>query len=172
MSFRGGLRARLVRQSFCRMLYDSLDTLGWFDSGKQYQYPVTFTTEPIDLTGNVPLNTLSVSDDDLYQEDVELGSQLGEYRTMYFIDFFGESPALSLHMSRDINDILVGRYEDIGRIASVFDVYDYTQATPTVIFTCQIEDVVTMKSQESTKPFEKNWYSIRLFVVDTYGVDD
>lgn len=164
----GGLRKRLVRESLYVMLREALDDLHWFDSGRQHA-PIEFNSEPVDPQEKVPINTLAISDEDDSNTEMELGSNLTESSWTFYVDFFAEKDSLGLHLISDVADILAGRMASIGRSDPSFDVYDWTQATPTVLFTCQIEDVFRDKAVTWEKPHQRHWYSVRLQVLDYYG---
>lgn len=164
----GGLRARLIRESLYRMVYSSLAQLGWFDAGRKHS-PVSFISEPVRDIQQIAVNTACLADFDLTEEDAEMGSQLAISTWRFFIDFFGEDDAVALHFSRDVKDILGGRMAHIGRTGSTFPVYDYLQATPPVVFYCDIEKIQEDRPATFAQPFDKFWYSIRFDVIDEYA---
>lgn len=168
MAYVGGLRARLVKDSLYEMINDSLDALGWFDSGRRHA-PINFVNEDMANDLEVPLNTLALSDSDITTSQIEMGSTLSEHTWAYYVDFFGESDTLSIHMAHDIKDILEGRMPSIGRTGPKFTVYDYTQATPPDLFTCMIQGVAMDRAQTYSKPWQKYWRSVSFVVVDEYA---
>lgn len=164
----GGLRARLIRESLYEMLNDSLTYLGWFNAGRPHS-PILLESQAVNRDVQITVNTAALSDDYLTDFDVELGSLLAEHRwTMYF-DFFAENDALGLHFVGDVRAILQGRMQSIGRDDPSFVVYDYRQATPTVIATCQIENVTQDRAHGFLKPWLEHWYALQFTVVDFYG---
>ena len=167
----GGLRARLVHDSIHAMLRAALDNLGWFTASPSHA-PITFLSEPLAPDVQVPFNTLALADEDDRGDEIELGSQLQELRWQMYVDFFGENDAISLHVIRDVKDILEGRMPSIGRSRPTADVYDYTLATPVVIFTVDIEDVFTDKARDFPQPWLRHWRSCGFTVVDTYSDED
>lgn len=167
----GGLRARLVHDSVYRMLYDALDLLGWFTPSVTHS-PVTFISEPLAPDVQVPLNTLGLADEDDGGEEIELGSTLQELRWQMYLDFFGENDAISLHLIRDVKDILQGRMASAGRTRSIVVVNDYTLATPVPIFTVDIEDVFTDKARDFPQPWLRSWRTCGFTVVDTYSDEE
>lgn len=164
----GGLRLRLVRQSLYEMINDALDQLNWFD-GTRPHLPVTFEAKSQNHEEQIVLNTGALSDDNMLSDDIELGSHLSEHRWSFYVDFFGESDALGLHFIGDVKGILEGRINSIGRSDPSFSVYDYRQATPSIIATCQIQDVVTDRAHGFLKPWLEHWYAAQFTVVDVYG---
>ena len=107
----GGLRARLLNDSIFAMLNDCLSRLNWFNPNRGYT-PINFVTGQQDIRSAIPFNTLAFSSENESEVDWELGSNLSEHHQNYLIDFFAESEALSVHLTRDIADILKGRYPD------------------------------------------------------------
>ena len=101
-----------------------------------------------------------------------MGSNLAEFRLPYFIDVYAQSSAVGQHLATDIRDILQGRFPSIGRNAPVFTVMNYAQATPTELFTCEIDDVEVNRAHNFTKEHEKYWYAIYCEIVDAYGDED
>lgn len=170
MAYVGGLRARLVKQSAYEMLYEALDDLHWFDAGRNHE-PINFVNEDMANELEVPLNTLSLADGDIDSQNIEMGSNLAEHTWAYYVDFFGESDQLSIHMAYDIKDILEGRMSSIGRTGPMFTVYDYTQATPPELFKCEIQGVSMDRALNYSKPWQKYWRSISFVVVDEYADD-
>lgn len=167
----GGLRARLIKDSLYNMIHASLDDLGWFDTGRGHQ-AIAMRATKVENEEEIPLNTLAVCDEDFGSFDTEMGSKMADHSWTFYADFYAENEAVGLHMIRDIKDILEGRMSAISRSRPTLDVYDYTQATPTAIFTCQIEDVLVDRAHDFPKPWQKFWFACRFSIEDTYGDDD
>lgn len=167
----GGVRDRLIHDSIYHMIEDSLRDLGWFDSGRRHR-PVIVVPEPVDEETQLQPNIISISDEASMLDEVEMGSNLTEYRWEYWIDVYGESLAIAKHLTGDIRAILEGKFNSIGRTSPTVTVYDWSLATPMEVFTCQIENVDFDRSRFYTKPFQKYWYMIRFEVVDIYGDED
>lgn len=167
----GGLRKRLIRESLYQMLYESLALLGWFDTGRQHA-AISFESEPINPEDPVPVNTIALADSNDSDQEIELGSNLAEHRWTFYVDFFAEKDSLGLHVSGDIKDILTGRMASILRTDPSFSVYDYSYATPPLLFTCQIDLVMRDKAVTWSKPHQKHWYAVRFDVIDYYGDED
>ncbi len=167
MTYVGGLRARLIHDSVYAMLHDALDQLGWFDAVAS-RSQITFLSDALPPDVEVPFNTLALADEGETGDDVELGSQLQETRWEMWVDFYAENDSLSLHLIRDVKDILQGRMPSIGRTRPVVEVYDYTLATPVVIFNVEIEDVLTDRAKGFPQPWLRAWRACGFTVVDTY----
>lgn len=167
MAYVGGQRQRLIFDSFYRMLHDVLEARGWFDS-VDGRAQVSMTFEPVALQEAIAFNTIAVSDEDLTDNEAELGSNFGEIRWTFYVDFFAENRVVGRDLIGDVRDILKGRMESLGRTGPMLPVYDWTQATPTVIFYCEIEDVVVDRAHDYPQPWLSNWYSCRCDLVDYY----
>lgn len=167
----GGTRDRLIHDSLYHMIQDSLRDLGWLDSGRRHR-PVTIVAEPVPEDTQLVPNIVAISDEATIMEEVEMGSNLTEYRWEYWVDVYGESLPIARHLAGDIRTILEGKYNSIGRSAPTVTVYDWSMATPMEVFSCNVENVEFDRSRFYSKPFQKYWYMIRFEVVDTYGDED
>lgn len=164
----GGLRARLIRESTYNMINDSLTALGWYNPGRKHK-PVTFHAYPVPADEPVAPNTAALSDEGITETEDELGSQLAEHRWTFYVDFYADSDALGLHFQQDVRAILGGRFNALGRVLPIVDVYDYTQATPPLIFTVQIENIVGDRAHDFPKRHQQFWYAVHFHIVDYYG---
>ena len=170
MSYTGGLRARLISDSVYHLLYNALEARGWFNSSRPYR-PITVRTEAVDNDVEIPLNTLVIHETVTRDEEAEMGSNLGEVTTTYYVDFYAENRALGKEVIHDVRDILTGRMAVIGRTETVLPVYDWTLATPALLFVCEIEDVVVDQAKDFPKPWQKHWWACRFDLVDYYNDD-
>jgi len=171
MTIVGGLRVRLTYDSLFNEIERILDELGWFDAGRQH-LPINFVNEPTDPELETPLNTMALVPEDMFDSEIELGSLMSEFRRTFYLDFFGQNQSVSEHIMFDMKDALQGRMSSINRDAPNFELWNYTLATPVVIDTLDIEQVSLKRSNNWTKPWHKNWYSIAFTVVDYYGSED
>ncbi len=171
MIYVGGLRGRLIRESIYQAVNTALDDLGWFDAGRKHT-PIQFIPTGVDDNENIDKNVLVLADWDLADFPEEMGSDLAEHRTTYYLDFYAEDDAIGLHMGQDLRDIMAGRITAIGRNAPRVDVYDWTMATPSVIFTVQIEDILIDRPEVFERPWQRFLRSVRFDVVDYYGNDE
>lgn len=169
MTVAGGLRARLIRDSVYRCLYDSLEALEWFKPGRAHR-PISFTGTIVDESVEIPLNTLALADGDLYEVGLELGSNLAEMRWTFYLDFYAENDVVGKDLINDARDILAGRMHAIGRSHASVMVFDYRVPEPhPELFRVGIEDVEVDRANEFPKPWLRHWYSCRFVVVDAYG---
>lgn len=171
MGYVGGLRQRLIRDSLWHMLSDAIEDLGWLDSGRGHQ-PVDLRAYAVPLDEEIQLNTLALSDELLVESDDELGSVFAEHRWTFYVDFYAENEAIGTHMIHDVRSVVGGRMASIGRGDPSFVVYDYTQATPPELFTCEIEDVRVDRARDFPKPWQRYWFVCRFDVVDHYANED
>lgn len=172
MSIQGGLRDRLIIDNVANMIRDSLTEIGWIGDSTRKHKPVSVIVQPETTDVELLPNIIAVSDEDLLITEWELGSNFSEQRWSYVIDVYAESQAVGRHLAGDVRAVLEGRMESIGRSAPTVDIYDLTQATPTVIFSCQVEGVNSGRSRAYTKPYEKFWFMIFFDVVDYVGSED
>lgn len=168
MNYVGGLRLRLIRDSLYSMIDDALHAMGWFDEGRNH-LPVHFRSEPYPADVEIPLNTLVLADDSMTPYDAEMGSSLGEFIYRVYADFYAENDTIGRHLIQDLTALLEGRVASAGRTRPNFVVWDYTQATPTELFYCQIEDVIWDKALDFPKPWQRHWYSCRFDIIDVYA---
>lgn len=168
MPFVGGLRARLIRDSFEYLLRSSLGDRGWFDANRRHE-PVTIVSAPADWDEPMAMNTIAVNASNVDDIPGEMGSNYTEDTWTYYVDFYAENEVLGMDVANDIRDILRGKLPSIGREATSFDVYDFSDATPPVIFQCELENVIVDRARGAVQPWEKFWFAIRCDVIDAYG---
>lgn len=167
MTYVGGLRARLIRDSVYRTVYDGLETRGWFAVASSH-LPVTFPAVPVDINAQVAFNTIGMSDEDMVPAPAELGSGFTEFSWPMFVDVYGEDDSISLHLVGDIAALLAGRMPSVGRTDPHVVVTDWTLATPVPIFVVQVEDVRTHKAHDFPHPWLQHWRSCSFTIVDAY----
>lgn len=164
MPYAGGFRQRLISDSVYHMMMENLGALGWFDSGRQHGV-LSVRTESVKNDEEIPLNTVVISETVTTDDQAELGSNLGDISTTFYVDIYAENEALGKEFIHDVRDIIKGR---LVRTATTLPVYDWTMATPPVVFYCEIEDVVVDQARDYPKPWQKNWWTCRFDVVDVY----
>lgn len=170
----GGDRARLIKLSLFNLIKNGIEDIGWFDSGRQHD-SVSCFADPIDevfdrLSIDVKPNivTLTDEDDDIYE--LEMGSISKTVTWDFYVDVYAENSAVGVALSSDIRDILIGRHNDsvVNEQGPMLSVHDYNQATPTVIFNCEITNVDRGRVKIWDKPWEKYWYIVHFEVEDSY----
>lgn len=157
----GGLYDRLLLESFRQMLHAALDSLGWFDDGRQHE-SVTLLAEPRSWDQLVVPNAIAVSTGESDQSQVELGnSGLWQATVPFIVDVYAESESLGIDLSHDIADIMRGRHPVAGRTKRSFEVYDYLQATPSQLGYAVVDEVNTTRAVPLfDKPWLANWYTV------------
>lgn len=160
----GGLRDRMVFESFARMLYDALAQLGWFDPDRAHE-PIVWRTSIVPESEELPKNTLAVSSEDASSEYIELGSNLSEDRFTIVVDFYAQNDALGRHVAGDVRDILRGKMPPV-RDDTEFVVYDWRVEPPTPLFWADIEDVALDRAHGFDAPFRRHWYSVMAAIVE------
>lgn len=163
----GGLRQRLISDSVYQLIKGNLTLLGWFNPGRRHR-PITIRTEAVGNNEEIPINTIVVNETVTTDDEAELGSNLGDIATTFYVDFYAENDAVGKELIHDVRDILKGRMTDIGRTRSDIPVYDWDKATPAWIFSCDVEDVVVDQARDFPKPYQRYWWVCRFDVVDSY----
>lgn len=168
----GGLRARLLRDSFRNMIEAGLMEIGWFDAGREHR-PVRLTAAPVKWDVPIEPNLIAVSTMSTEDFDIELGSDAARTVIPFFIDVLAESEAVGEQLSGDIRDVVRGRFPSVGRVRATFDIFDYRQATASPIGYCVISDVNgERQATRVERAYSANWFTITCNVEDYYsGVD-
>lgn len=167
----GGTRDRLIHDSLYNYVKGGLGAIGWFNSGRQHA-PLDIIPEQKDWDTELEPNTITIAPAGVMDEEWELGSFGNQNTTVFYIDVYGENEALGLQISGDIRDILRGKFATLGYGHPTLPVFDYTQATPTQIFYCDIEGVRRDRAQNFPHRWQKYLYVVKLEVVDYYTDDE
>lgn len=167
MTYVGGLRARLIRDSVWHAVDDALRALGWYETVAS-RADVVLLAEPVAQGTAIDFNSLALGDEDDTPEPIEMGSGLSQFSWDMHLDVYAESDALSLHLVRDVAAILAGRLPSIGRSRPVVDVWDYSLATPVVIFAVEVDQVRTDKANDFPQPWLRYWRSCSFVILDAY----
>lgn len=174
MTYFGGVRSRLIRESLYDMVKTALEDLDWFDAGNTLlsaEYPLQFPADALDWDEEIQLNTLSLSDEDVFALEAEMGSNFTEERWTFALDFYAEDKAVGIHLINDLKTILGGRLPSIGRTDPGFMVKDYLNNGED-LFHVSIENIEIDRSRGWSKPWQKNWYFVSFDVLDSYGNED
>lgn len=161
----GGLRQRLIHDSVFNEIKNSLSVLGWFDSGRQHK-SINIQPGAVDFDEKITPNMIVVSTESDEDSEVELGSELIENRSIYYVDVLAENDAIGQHLSGDIRAILRGRFPDIGRARPVIQVYDYRVSPSPELFYVDIENVTVDRARVYRQPWHQFWFMIKFDVVD------
>lgn len=170
MIYVGGLRDRLIHDSLYNYIKDGLTAIGWMDTARKIS-PVTLVPVMKDWEEELAPNTITISPSNAMDEQWELGSFGTKNTTTFWIDVYGQNEALGLQISGDIRDILRGKFTSLGFGGAELPVMDYTQATPTQIFYCDIEHVRRDRAQSYSKRYQRFLYMISVDIIDYYTDD-
>jgi hypothetical protein len=160
----GGLRDRMVFESFARMLKDALTELGWFDPDRAHD-PIIWRTSIVPESEELPRNTLAISTEDSSSEGIEIGSGLSEDRSVVVVDFYAQNDALGRHLAGDVRDVLRGKMPPV-REDSEFVVYDWREEPPVPLFWADIEAVALDRAHGFDAPFRRHWFSVMAEIVE------
>lgn len=164
----GGLRRRLIKDNLELLLNDCLDSLGWFDTNRQHK-PVSLVGTMVENSTEIKPNLVSISAEVVTNTEMEMGSGLEENRWTFYIDIYAENEDVGLHLAGDIYDIIRGKMSSVGRSTTEFVVLDLTQATPSELFYCDIDNIDIARSRDWTKAYSRYWWTIGLDVLDYYN---
>ncbi len=167
MTVVGGIRSRLIRDSFYEWVKAGVIARGWTDPGRKHT-PISFIPTPGDWNVEVPLNSIAVTPEDVFDDEAEMGSSLTDDTWTFYIDLYAESDHLGLDLAHDIRDLLRGKMPSIGYTRQGFDVLDYQLATPAPLFFCEIQNVTVDRARNFPQAWKRYWFSIRCDVLDTY----
>jgi hypothetical protein len=165
----GGLRDRLLKDSFRALIEQALNTLGWVDPGRAHR-PVTLIEMPQKWDDPVAPNTVAV---DFTSSDVmewEVGSRLTQDVHLAYVEIFAENDSLGVHLSNDIRDWLRKRLQ-ADPTGVTFPIFDYRQpATPPVIGYMDFDAVTALRSTQATENlWLRHWFRVRCEIHDTYS---
>jgi hypothetical protein len=166
MSPVGGLRARLIKDNLFNLIEDSLEAIGWMDSGRQHA-DVTVVPEPLDNLTEITPNKVGIDFKTILETEVEMGSNMAENMWLVFVDVMAENYDIGLHLATDVKDIITGHFDSIGREAPTLTVLDLTLATPTAFTTCHVSDF-EMEKDASDAEHKKYWWTCAFNLEDTY----
>ncbi len=169
----GGLRDRLITENIRNLVEDSLDALGWFDSGNELiEMSLEVITYAIDDDTEIDPNIISIISEDTSYDEVELGSNMSDFIYTYAVDIYAEDQASGKHLTGDVRAILEGRFPSINRVGVTIPIYDLREATPSLLFTVDLQNISSSKQRMYNKPFQRNWWTIMFDVLDTYTDED
>jgi hypothetical protein len=169
----GGLRSRLIFDNLFYLIQTNLDQLGWLDGNGRRHSPIHLVVESQDITTEIPINTLTLSDENMSSVPWEVGSQLTQDTRYYYVDFFAESDPVGKHLIGDVRDVLHGKYASLGRTAPNLDVWDLrTNGQPTnLLFSCDLINIRVDRAHGYREPWLRHWYSIQFALLDWYTND-
>lgn len=166
MTIVGGLRTRLLQDSFLAVVEEGIRAIGWLDVGRSHQ-PVRLQAEPANWREPIAPNLIAVDLTAVTVVEVEVGSWLTADTTIAYADLYAESEALGVELSNDIRDILRGRLDL--NVNGTLPIYDYRQATPSVVGRVAITEVNSLRATAAAQePWQRHWFRVRCELIDTY----
>ena len=165
----GGLRRRLIKDSFYTMMNTALTDLGWYkkNTGLMNE-PFVFLSEQVDTEQAIKPNTVGFSFENMVSSEVELGSDLTEDRWNVYVDILAEDEAVGTHLSGDIMDILRGKFTKIGRGKPSYQVYDLKGNEAFIV---GFDNVDINRVRDWVSPHNKFWWIVACEAVDYYYDD-
>jgi hypothetical protein len=168
--YAGGTRDRLIHDSLFYEVQAGLAALGWFAQNPTgFVNPINMIPEQTEWDEEIPLNSITVAPGGIMDEEWEMGTFGMKNTHIFFIDVYGENESLSSQLVGDIRDIVRGKLPNIGYSQPTLNVYDYTQATPSFIFFCDVENVTSVRVTTFSHRWQRYLYELRLEVIDYYG---
>lgn len=172
----GGLRARLIRDNFHKMIEGSLMELGWYDEGRSHR-PIEVKSAPYDNSVEILPNAVGIAFEESFTEELEMGSNLTETTHEAYIDIYAESDAVGMQLGGDIFDIVRGKFSTLAQAGisaqanGRMPIKDYTDPDQPVIFYVGLEEIHIHRERRWHDQFNKFWWVIAVTIIDTY-MDD
>lgn len=169
MTYVGGLRERLIKENLVAFIESGLDELGWFGADRNHM-PVSVTGNHVDVEQEIEPNIVSVSFEDEFFEEMEMGSDLESNLHAVVVDVFAESLSIGQHLKGDVLDLMRGKFTAISSDPTL-RVYDINQASPTYLFSCYYENFEVERNRFFEKTHNEFWWSIAVDLIDIYQND-
>lgn len=165
----GGLRDRLLKDSFYALVEQALNTLGWLDSGRAHR-PISLIQKPQHWDVPVAPNTVTVDFTSSEVTEWEVGSRLTSDLHIGYVEIYAENDSLGTHLSNDVRDWLRGRLQ-VKASGVTFPIFDYRQgSTPPVIGYMDISDISALRNAAANNDlWLRHWFRVRCEIRDTYG---
>jgi hypothetical protein len=165
----GGLRDRLLKDSFYAIVEQALNALGWLDPGRAHR-PIRLLPKPEHWDVPIAPNAVAVDFTESATGEWEVGSRLSSDVHIGYVEIYAESDSLGTHLSNDIRDWLRGRLQP-GLVGIHFPIFDYRQGTtPPVIGHMDIDAVSALRNTAvSNEVWLRHWFRVRCEIRDTYG---
>jgi hypothetical protein len=170
----GGIRSRLIRDNFRRMIEESLTELDWMNPNRKH-LPVTVKSGPFDPDQEIKPNVVGISIENVDSEELEMGSILEETRHYAYIDIYAQDDPIGTQLSGDVFDIIRGKFNAlaVSEIANGrLNVLDLTNSGQASLFWCELENYEISRVRTWTKNLNKFWWVIAVEIVDAYTDDE
>lgn len=164
----GRHRLRVIQEAVVNKVTEGLDDLDWFKPLKSRR-PVEIVTEPIDNTIEIVPNKVSIVLEDLWSQEIELGSHLSSDTWECYIDIYAENNLVGQGLAADITAILSGKMPSIDHGTTRIPVIDYRDDQ--VSFYCDIENVIIERQRDSDRKYLRYWWIIGFDLIDSYYDD-
>jgi hypothetical protein len=164
-SLEGGIRARFIRTALLERVRFIVEQQGWLDAGRRHG-EITVLDEPVPADEEIKRNTLSVFIDSIDDEPSEIGSNATDDVHAGFVDFYAESEAVGVQLIGDVRAGLLGKLPAIGCVTPRLPVYDWPEATPDLLFWCEIEDMRRDRATDFREPYRRHWFSLSFSIID------
>lgn len=167
----GGLRNRLLKDSFFNQVETALTSLGWMTSARHHK-PLNLIEKPNHWDTPVAANTIAVDFMGSEVSEWEVGSLLTSDIHVGYVEIFAESDSLGTHLSNDLRDWLRGRLQATP-VGTTFPIYDYRQgSTPPVIGYMDIFNISALRNVTvSEQIWLRHWFRVRCEVRDVYATE-
>jgi len=164
----GGIRARLLRDSFHAIVDQALNTLGWLDPARAHR-PINLIQKPEHWDVPVVPTTVTTEFTSSEVAEWEVGSALTSDLHVAYVEIYAENDSLGLHLSNDVRDWLRGRLQ-VGLAGVTFPIFDYRQgSTPPVVGYMDIDDISALRNAAvSSDLWMRHWFRVRCEIRDTY----
>lgn len=167
MTVVGGLRDRLLKDSFYAQVETALNTLGWLDPARRHK-PINLIQKPEHWDVAVPANTVTIDFVGSSVGEWEVGSLLTSDTHIGFVEIYAENDSLGIHLAEDLRDWLRGRLQT-APVSTTFPIYDFRTPTPSTIGYMDIDGVSTARNISiSQDVWVRHWYRVRCEIRDTY----
>jgi hypothetical protein len=165
----GGLRDRLLKDSFYAIVEQALNTLGWLDPGRVH-HPINIIQKPATWDAPVAANTVTVDFASTETIEWEVGSRLTSDLHVGYVEVYAEDDSLGIHLSNDIRDWLRGRLQATP-VGVTFPIFDYREgSTPPIIGYMDIDAVSALRNVTVNQSlWLRHWFRVRCEIRDTYG---
>jgi hypothetical protein len=168
MTVVGGIRDRLLKDSFHAQIELALNVLGWRDPGRAHR-PINLIERPEHWDVPVAPNTVTVDFTGSDVDEWEVGSLMTSDVHVGFVEIFAENDSVGTHLANDLRDWLRGRLQATP-VGVTFPIYDYRHgATNPVIGYMDIDAISSVRNVSVTEDiWLRHWYRVRCEIRDTY----
>lgn len=164
----GGLRHRLVANSFRYAIDQVLRECGWYDPGRQH-LPINTTVGAHPTTEPEPLNTILTVTRGVACVEVEVGSSLCQDQFAVDLVFYAQSDALGVQILDDLREAMRGRLGSAFQVSGSFPIYDFRMATPTPFAYAQVVAAsVNRHMSIATADYARHVHTLECILHDTY----